>query len=71
MALEQARRFIHQLQSDEELRYRFEAFIADEGYFFTLNEIMIAECEEMNVRCKPLDNKRNPFTLCGYENWVG
>ncbi|MEI8185284.1 MAG: Nif11-like leader peptide family natural product precursor [Chlorobiaceae bacterium] len=71
MALEQAKRFIHHLESDEELRYRFEAFIVNEGYSFTLNEIMIAECEELKERRTSLGYSRKPFNLCGYENWVG
>jgi len=61
MSIEQARIFIHQLHSDEELRYRFEAFLEDEGYSFKANEIIIIEREE---------NIPKTSYLTGYQYWL-
>ncbi|MEI7789236.1 MAG: Nif11-like leader peptide family natural product precursor [Chlorobiaceae bacterium] len=71
MAGEQAKKFVHQLKSDHELRYRLEAFIAEEGYSFKLHEIVIAECEDRKERCTNSGYKRRHPDLCGYEHWAG
>ncbi len=71
MALEHAKKFIDQLKSDETLRYRFEAFIAAEGFSFPLNEIKITEREEPKESPKKRGYKRDFSNLKGYENWVG
>lgn len=73
MALEHVSKFIHKLNIDKELRHRFEAFIANEGFSFTLNEIMIAEREEKSGHSFHGPNNLKPLSLhlCGYENWVG
>ncbi len=71
MALEHVKRFIDQLKSDEQLRYRFEAFIAAEGYSFPLSEITITEKEELKESPKKRGYKRDFSNLRGYEHWEG
>ncbi len=71
MALGQAKKFIDQLKSDQELRYRFQAFIASEGYSFALNEIQLTERAVLKERLSKCCYTRDLSTLRGYENWVG
>ncbi|NMW20924.1 MAG: hypothetical protein HKK67_04690 [Chlorobiaceae bacterium] len=69
MSIEQVRKFIRQLNSDEELRYRFEAFLEDEGYSFKSDEIMITACEKMRVHRHFDENIQKSSYLTGYQYW--
>ena len=70
MSIEQARKFIHNLNSDEELRYRFEAFLEDEGYSFKADEIMITDYEKMRVHRHLDENIQKSSYFTGYQYWL-
>lgn len=73
-----AKEFIGKLKTDHECRERLVAFIKNEGFTCTLNEIRLAEWEAMMMHFKresndPGKNGSNPYTSrgCGYEHWGG
>ena len=67
----QAKEFIDKLKSDSALRDRLIAFIREEGYSCTLNEIRLVEWDSMMKHFHIEGN--NPYTcrVSGYEHWEG